>query len=188
MKIDEPMPVGIEADDGLEEFAAFYRREFFPMVSLGASVVGDMSAGEDIAQEAFHRASERWDSIATFDKPGAWVRRVVINLALNRKRGLAREAAALLRLAPRQVVALPVERDFEVWAAVAKLPRRQRAAIALFYSEDCTTGEIADLLDCAESTARAHLFKARRSLAQLLGETSTDLTEAELTESRKETT
>ena len=100
MKIDEPMPVGIEAEYGHEEFTAFYRREFFPMVSIASSIVGDMSAGEDIAQEAFHRASERWDSVSSFDKPGTWVRRVVINLALNRKRGLAREAAALLRLAP----------------------------------------------------------------------------------------
>jgi RNA polymerase sigma-70 factor (ECF subfamily) len=188
MKIDEPMPSGIEADSAREEFTPFYRREFFAIVSIASSIAGDMSAGEDIAQEAFHRASERWDSIAAFDKPGTWVRRVAINLALNRKRKLAREAAALLKLAPSQQVALPAESDFEVWAAVAKLPRRQRAAIALFYQDDCSAAQIAEILDCAESTARQHLFKARRSLAQLLGESSPDLAETDLTESRKETT
>ncbi len=153
-----------------EQFATFYGREFLAMVSLAASVSGDMGVAEDLAQEAFHRASQRWYDLAAYDKPGTWVRRVVINLALNRKRRLSRETKALMRLAPEARTSLPTESDHDVWKAVAKLPGKQRAAVALFYAEDRTTAEIAEILECTESTARAHLHKARKKLAQLLGE------------------
>ncbi len=160
----------LTAVDQDEDFGAFYAREFIAMVSLASSVSGDMSVAEDLAQEAFHKASDRWDDLSTYDKPGTWVRRVVINLALNRKRRLAREAAALLRLEPAVTACLPTEPDSEVWEAVAKLPGKQRAAVALFYQEDRSAAEIAEILECTESTARAHLFKARATLARLLGE------------------
>ncbi len=155
-----------------ENFSAFYAREFVAMVSLAASVSGDASIAEDLAQEAFHKASDRWSEISNYDKPGTWVRRVVINLGLNRKRRIAREAAAILRLQPAGVACLPSEPDPEVWDAVAKLPGKQRAAVALFYQEDRSAAEIAEILECTESTARAHLFKARTTLARLLGETA----------------
>ncbi len=161
----------ITADDH-EDFGAFYTREFVAMVSLASSVAGDMSVAEDLAQEAFHKASVEWTEISAYDKPGTWVRRVVINSALNRKRSRVREAAALLRLQPEAVVCLPTESDPEVWQAVAKLPGKQRAAVALFYQEDRSTADIAEILGCSESTARAHLFKARSTLAHLLGETT----------------
>ncbi len=157
-----------------EDFGAFYAREFVSMVALASSVSGDMSIAEDLAQEAFHKASDKWNEISAYDKPGTWVRRVVINLALNRKRRLAREAAALLRLQPAVETCLPIESDPEVWEAVAKLPGKQRAAVALFYQEDRSAAEIAEILGCTESTARAHLFKARTTLARLLGETFAD--------------
>lgn len=153
-----------------ETFAAFYGREFLAMVSLAASVSGDTGVAEDLAQEAFHKASLNWDTLSSYDKPGTWVRRVVINLALNRKRRITREAKALVRLAPEATPSLPTETDHDVWKAVAKLPGKQRAAVALFYAEDRTTTEIAEILECSESTAGAHLHKARKKLAQILGE------------------
>ena len=49
------------------------------------------------------------------------------------------------------------------------LPLRQRTAVTLFYLEDWTIAEIAAELNCAPNTAKAHLFKGRRTLARLLG-------------------
>ncbi len=46
----------------------------------------------------------------------------------------------------------------------------QRAAIVLFYFEDLPVAEIAHILDCAEPTARVHLHRARKRLAEVLGE------------------
>ena len=60
--------------------------------------------------------------------------------------------------------------DDRVWAAVADLPRNQRAAVALFFLEDRTITEIADILDISPSTARVHLHRARQTLRDRLAD------------------
>jgi RNA polymerase sigma-70 factor (ECF subfamily) len=59
--------------------------------------------------------------------------------------------------------------DLDVLRAVAKLPGAQRAAVVLFYFEDRPVAEIADMLACSEVTAKVHLHRARKRLAELLG-------------------
>jgi RNA polymerase sigma-70 factor, ECF subfamily len=46
----------------------------------------------------------------------------------------------------------------------------QRAAVVLFYFEDLPLSEIASILRCSEATVRVHLHRARKRLAELLGE------------------
>jgi RNA polymerase sigma-70 factor (ECF subfamily) len=154
-----------------ESFDAFYLREFAPMVTLAYAVSGSRSAAEDLAQEAMIRANRNWDRISKFDKPGAWVRRVTIHLAVSSLRRRSAEMRALLRLGPdRGSIPGPDEGpDTRVWEAVGRLPRQQRAAVALFYLEDRSTEEIASILGCSESTARVHLHRGRSALAAALG-------------------
>jgi RNA polymerase sigma-70 factor (ECF subfamily) len=57
---------------------------------------------------------------------------------------------------------------------VRELPPRQRAVVALFYLEDRPMDQIAELLGCSESTGWVHLHRARRTLAERLGEEVTD--------------
>lgn len=151
-----------------EPFDAFYRREYRGMVALAAAVGGEPAIAEDIAQEALLRALEAWPKISRYDKPGAWLRRITINLASNRRRRASTER----RLQPvafggRQTVEI-VLRDDGVWRAVAALPPKQRAAIALFYLEDLSVEDIAEILDCAENTAKAHLYQGRQALVERL--------------------
>ena len=158
-------------DDGGPElqavptFDALFVAEYSKMVALAGAVSGSRAHAEDIAQEAMSRLSENWTKVQGFDKPGAWVRRVTINLALSRKRKLVSEAKALMRIgAPEATIPpLPVE-DAGVWAAVAGLPKQQRAVVALHFLEDRTFNEIADILEISPSTARVHLHQARQSL------------------------
>jgi RNA polymerase sigma-70 factor (ECF subfamily) len=46
----------------------------------------------------------------------------------------------------------------------------QRAAVVLYYWEDRPIAEIAHALGVSESTVKQHLHRARRRLAQILGE------------------
>jgi RNA polymerase sigma-70 factor (ECF subfamily) len=80
------------------------------------------------------------------------------------------EARALARLAAR--AAPPAElalEDDAFWRAVRALPRRQAQVVALRYVEDRSLADIAEILECAEGTVKAHLFKARHALAATLG-------------------
>jgi RNA polymerase sigma-70 factor (ECF subfamily) len=172
--LEEPSPPG---EDTVEElsFAAFedfFRREYPALVALAAAVSGSPHTAEDLAQEAMLRARSHWDRIGTFDKPGTWVRRVTINLALNSRRGIAREARTRLAWWERREPAeQPQTLDPDLFDALHALSPQQRAAISLHYLEDRSTPEIADLLGCSESTARVHLHRGRQALAQHLGAT-----------------
>ena len=152
-----------------ESFDRFYLREFTPMVALALAVSGSSSAAEDLAQEAMVRAHKNWDHVSGYDKPGAWVRRVTINLARSALRKRASETKALFRVAGSSgPVPEPDAADQSLWTAVKRLPKNQRAAVALFYLEDMTVRDIAEILECSESTAKVHLHRGRAALAAVL--------------------
>jgi len=146
-------------------FEALFVDEFPKMVALAAAVSGSRLHAEDIAQEAMGRLQRNWSKVQGFSKPGAWVRRVTINLAVSHKRRLLSEAKALLRLGGDSAFLPPSAAEHEpIWAAVRELPKNQRAAVALYFLEDRSIAEIADILDISPSTARVHLHRARQTL------------------------
>ena len=153
---------------GAVEFEDVYRRELHTMVALGTSLTGSREAGVDLAHEAMLRAYRSWSKVRAMDRPGAWIRRVLINLAIDWHRRSGRERRAVARIAPAPPVELadPVSTCF--WAAVRALPERQRAAVALYYLEDLGVDQIAEILEVSAGTVKTSLFKARRSLERAL--------------------
>lgn len=123
--------------------------------------VGDLGVAEDIAQEAFVRAWQRWDSL---DAPDAWVYRVAFNLARSWARTSKREVRALAalhgeRVTPAQNSAVDLTRS-----AVELLPRRQRESIILRFYLDLSVSETASVMGCAEGTVKATVHQALGSL------------------------
>lgn len=153
-----------------ERFESFYQREFRSVVGLAYALSGSRWAAEDLAQEAFIAAHRKWDRIGEYESPGAWVRRVVANMAVSLYRRKASEARAIARVAAHRQEALPAleAEDNEFWAAVRALPKRQAQAIALHYLEDRPIVEVADILECSPATAKVHLYKGRIRLAERL--------------------
>ena len=150
-------------------FERLFVDEYPKMVALAAAVSGSRQHAEDIAQEAMSKLDRSWRKVQGYENPGAWVRRVTINLALSRRRRLAAEARALLRLPAPEAALPPAEpEDNAVWEAVASLPKNQRAAISLHFLEDRSITEIADILEISPSTARVHLHRARQTLRDRL--------------------
>jgi RNA polymerase sigma-70 factor (ECF subfamily) len=162
---DEPVVVG------LPSFEAFYRREFRATVALAYALSGSRTGAEDLAQEAMVVAHQKWDVVARLERPDAWVRRVVSNMAVSAYRRRRSEARALARLAGRRQESLPPLEpvDEEFWAAVRSLPDKQAKAVALHYLDDMAVNDIAEVLDCSPSTAKVHLFRGRKNLAAALG-------------------
>jgi RNA polymerase sigma-70 factor, ECF subfamily len=159
---------GLSADT----FEAFYRREYPKMVAVAAAVSGNRAIAEDLAQDAMVRAHRHWGRISGYERPGAWVRRVTINLSLSASKRVAAELKRLLRLAEPGTLPPPEAPDDSVWSAVAQLPGKQRAAVALHYLEDRSIDEIATILEISPATARVHLHRGRQALATTLGEAS----------------
>jgi RNA polymerase sigma-70 factor, ECF subfamily len=153
---------------GYDEFARAERRR---LVAFAWSLTGDLAGAEDLAQESLEAAWQRWEHIATFDRPDMWARRVVANRAAGRARRSGRERRANGRWfgrAPTTTVDLDPPDD-AFWAAVRALPQRQAQAVALHYLEDRPIADIASVLGCAEATVRVHLHRGRLALARMLG-------------------
>jgi RNA polymerase sigma factor (sigma-70 family) len=191
--VDQSATRPVTSSGSAAEFDDLFQREFTSMVGLARAICGDHEQGEDLAQEAFTRAHRHWHKVGRYDRPGAWVRRVTINLALSRRRRLQRELSLLRRSAASAATEpAPFDRgdpaemteraDQEVWAAVRQLPPRQRAAIALFYQQDLSTSDIADAMGCSVSTATSHLNQARSRLAATLDESMGETESTERTE------
>jgi DNA-directed RNA polymerase specialized sigma24 family protein len=108
-------------------FDQFYLREYRWVVELAYALSGNRAGAEDIAQEAFLRAHRDWQRVGRSEHPGAWVRRVAVNLATSALRRRLIEARALARVWAREEPALvelpPSGADF--WRVVRSLPRRQ---------------------------------------------------------------
>lgn len=58
----------------------------------------------------------------------------------------------------------------DLYNAVMRLPKMQRIAIHLFYYEDYSTKEIAEMLNKNDATIRSYLHRARKKLKSLLEE------------------
>lgn len=156
------------------DFDAVFRREFPAIARTTYLIVHDWPVAEEIAQEAFLELYRKWSRVSRYDRPGAWVRRVALRMAVKvarreqRRGGIERAAAAAPPVSH-------VDADRGIIQAIARLPGAQRAAVVLFYFEDRPVLEVADLLGCAPATAKVHLHRARLRLAALLGEELDDV-------------
>ncbi len=147
-------------------FESFFAAEYRRVVGLAFVLCGRRAVAEEVAQDAFVQAYRRWPTISGYDDPGAWVRRVAVNLATSTLRRRAREARALARLAARRTAPAELVLGNEAfWEAVRQLPKRQAQCVALHYLEDRPIAEIASVLDIAEATVRGYLHHGRAALA-----------------------
>ncbi len=134
-----------------------------------AAVVGPIEVDpDDLLQEAVARVLRR-GRLTELDNPGAYLRRTMVNLASNYRRGMSHQRKALLQL---ETSAGPVEdmypSDLE---ELMRISPRERAVLYLSEVEGYRYAEIAGLLGCTEAAARKRAMRGRRRLyAQLAGE------------------
>lgn len=165
--VNEQPQAGVVRDS----YEAFYRREYRAVVGLVYALSGSRYAAEELAQDAFVAAFRRWDTVAGYVDPGAWVRNVAMNNARSALRRRAVELRAMTRLRQRRT--LPAELSpaaHEFWREVRRLPTQQAKTVALVYLDGRTIAEVAAMLGCHEGTVKTHLSRARHTLAATLEE------------------
>lgn len=152
-------------------FDAFYRREYAGTVRLAYALTGRLDLAEELAQDAFLACHRRWDKVAGYDDPVAWMRRVVTNRCISSGRRHVTELRLLARLGRERPVA-PVldERSDQLWEAVRSLPRRQAQVLALAFADDLDVRTIAATLGIGEESVRTHLRRGRAAVAARLVE------------------
>ena len=150
-------------------FEEFYAAHFGVLSAQLRAATGDLSEAQDLVQEAFTRAWPRWERLAAYDDPVAWVRRVAWNLAMSRWRR-ARTAARFLRRSRPEIVDGPEPDRVVLTAALATLPLSHRRAIVLYYMAGLTSVDIARECGVSEATVRSWLHRGRARLLAHLSE------------------
>lgn len=149
------------ADD---DFAAFAAAETPKLLRLAWVLTRNEHDAWDLVQDSLARMGSKWANIVNKDNPGAYARRTMINLNLNRLRRIRRELLTPSPEADIENKAHPSDSIEWLSAALNSLPGRQRAAVTLAYLEDQPISEIARILDCSEGTVKTHLSRGRQAL------------------------
>ena len=143
-----------------QDFDEWYSEVHRQLVSAVVAVFGDLDLARESADEACVRAYERWAGVAEMDSPNGWAVRVALNVAKRKRRRGALERT-LLRNAERRHVEGPV---WELWDVVAKLPARQRQAVALRHVMQLSEAEVASVMGISRGGVSSTLRAAYRSL------------------------
>jgi RNA polymerase sigma-70 factor (sigma-E family) len=152
----------------MTEFDQFVATHVDDLLRTAYLIVWDDGEAEDIVQECLLKAARRWPRIRRMEQPRAYVRRMLVNLALDDARGRARRRTELEPGALAGRIALDPLPAFdertELLQALGELPERQRAVLVLRYFNDLTEAQVAEVLGCAPGTVKS---SASRGLARL---------------------
>jgi RNA polymerase sigma-70 factor (ECF subfamily) len=139
-----------------------YERCRAPLYRAAAFLVGD-GEGEEIVQDAFERAMKNGRFFDDVREPAAWLRQVVIRLAVTRLRRRAVWKRVRELIARPQSARLP-----DLRTAIDQLPPSQRGAILLHYYFGASYEEVAIALGLRPASVGKVLARARASLRQAL--------------------
>ncbi len=155
-----------------DAFDVFYRDTCRRLIRFAYGLTGDAIEAQDMVQEAYARAWQRWRRLRRYDNAEAWLRLVVTRLATDRWRWLgARHAAAAVDRPPPPADP-PSEDTVLLVGALRALPLAQRRALALHYLLDRPITEIAIETGASVGTVKSWLSRGRAGLAAALGESA----------------
>ncbi|HEU4424173.1 MAG TPA: SigE family RNA polymerase sigma factor [Pilimelia sp.] len=170
---DRPPPPAARPPSAAD-FDALYQARYGDVVAMLHAYVGDLAEAQDLAQESFCRAWQRWKAVAGYEDPMGWIRRVAMNLANSRWRRL-RVARQHLRRQPVTTIPGLGPDHVALVSALRLLPADQRRAMVLHYLVDLPVAEVAHEMGVAVGTVKSWLHRGRTALAARLVETAEEV-------------
>jgi RNA polymerase sigma-70 factor (ECF subfamily) len=139
--------------------------------------VGNHEDASDLAQDAFLRAYRALHTFKGNAAFGTWLYRVAVNVCLNRVSSKPPATEPLERREHQDVkgesadrTVLRQERAATVRAAIARLPKKQRATMILRMYHELPHEQIAAILGSSVGAVKANFFHALANLRKLLQE------------------
>src|SRR5712691_2230917 len=167
------------SDGGVQSrVAEAFRLEYGRVVASVLRIVRDIDTAEEVVQEAFAQALDRWPADGTPERPGAWLLTTARRRALDRLRHARRAGAHAGALAyeaeldgrderpdvmdPHEI---PDDRLRLIFTCChPALPAESRVALTLKLVGGLTTGEIARAFLVPEPTIAQRLVRAKRTI------------------------
>lgn len=143
------------------------------MFNVGYRITGNEADAEDVLQEAFISAFRNLESYRGDASFGSWIKKIVINKAIN-------------LLKKRKLEAMPEDGEFDLPAeendqeympelsvdkvkqTIQQLPDGYRSVLSLYLLEGYDHQEIGEIMGITESTSKSQLNRAKNKLKELL--------------------
>lgn len=143
-----------------EQFTAQVLDSEAILFKVAMSMLKNETDAEDAMQTAILKAYEKLSTLKHEEYFRTWLIRILINVCNRQLR--SQKHTAEYREA--QSASASPQEEVEVRAAVEGLPLRLRQVVILYYSQQFTTGEIAQILRIPKGTVQSRLAKARKLL------------------------
>lgn len=157
-------------------FQALYDLYFRRIYAFVYSLVGNGEEAEDLTQETFMKLYLHLENNGNLEKPKPWIYRVAANISINH----LKRRQAFIRILGMQThresdyrnVEADLIKDDEierVRRALNELPTRDRVMLML-YQDNCSYGEIAQVMKIKKTSVGKILCRARLKLAEKIRE------------------
>jgi len=168
------------AEDDEDALDQLMERKTQPLVQVAYRILGDYEEARDVVQVSFLRLWENRDRFDGRWSPNTWIYRITTNLAIDQLRSRrSRERSAepvrhhMIHLADssgrRDRARIAEGEVTKIFHELSEdLTEKQRAVFLLREVEGLSSKEVAEIVDCRESTVRNHLFNARKVLRERL--------------------
>lgn len=146
------------------------------MYNTALRIVGDEDDAHDVLQEAFISAFKNLSTYRADASFGAWLKRIVINNAINRTKTKRMERMPDDEELSDKADEEPSEDRYEnltverVKRSIELLPNGYRAVLSLYLLEGYDHQEIAAILNITTSTSKSQLNRAKSKLREVLTE------------------
>ncbi len=145
-----------------DEFHRFATDSSRRLLTTAGLLTQDRHQAEDLLQTTLLKTWRAWDDIHSH--PEAFARRTMVNTYVSwwRRRWNGEEPTE--HLPDGSTPEVDSTGSLDLRAALARLPRRQRAVVVLRYYEDLTEAQTADVLGCSVGTVKSQASKALAKL------------------------
>lgn len=174
---DEAQLVARAKEGDIEAFEVLYEKHKGSVYRTALAITRDRQAAEEILQDSFLRAFQHIDNVHDGAPMAPWLYRIAINLSYSWTKKRSRWLTSLeqvvdrLAAAPRNSPEHAMEQNELqqlMREAIDQLDFRQRATIVLFYLEEFSLAEIAEIMDCPVGTVKSRLYYGREKLREAL--------------------
>lgn len=155
------------------EFETYFKRYYTPIGMYVLRMCGDAAEAEDIVQETFSAAWEKFAQEGLPEFFRAYLYRTAHNITIDRMRRYSseKEAIQIRDIDETELTDEAIdtsERDARLWIAISRLPERCRQVFLMSKRDGLSHAEIAEELGISTKTVENQITKAFKSLRSAL--------------------
>lgn len=152
-----------------EEFTEAVLSAEASLFHVAYSILRNEADCADAVQEAVLKAYAARDALKKPSYFKTWLTRIVINECYTMFRKRRWQISLKESGEPADESMYIHEEYLDLYRAIGELKEKDKICVLLFYMEDYTVAQIADVLDIPEGTVKSRLNRARLRLRELLG-------------------